>query len=88
MELESALSETANNSESSQNTLNMLQEIRQKDSTLKKIQKKHNDTLLAVKKEVEKQVHHFTSLHYMCRLDLSFGNGVNPPLPAHEDLSL
>ena len=55
MELETALSKNPT-SEESQTTLNMLQEIRQKDNALKKLQKKHDETLMQVKKEVEKQV--------------------------------
>ncbi|KAL5264795.1 hypothetical protein ACHWQZ_G005757 [Mnemiopsis leidyi] len=57
MELETALSKNPT-SEESQTTLNMLQEIRQKDNALKKLQKKHEETLMQVKKEVEKQVSH------------------------------
>ena len=55
MELETALSKNPT-SEDSKATLNMLQEIRQKDNALKKLQKKHDETMMQVKKEVEKQV--------------------------------
>ena len=43
MELETALSKNPA-SEESQTTLNMLQEIRQKDNALKKLQKKHDES--------------------------------------------
>ena len=55
MELETALSKNPT-SEDSQATLNLLQEVRQKDNALKKLQKKHDETMMQVKKEVEKQV--------------------------------
>ena len=59
MELETALSKNPT-SEDSQATLNLLQEVRQKDNALKKLQKKHDETMMQVKKEVEKQVRPMT----------------------------
>ena len=66
MELESALSEHPE-LESSQVTLNLLQEVRQKENAMKNMQHKHEETLEALKKEVEKQVH-FKSCQKMCSI--------------------
>ena len=64
MELETALSKNPT-SEDSQATLNLLQEVRQKDNALKKLQKKHDETMMQVKKEVEKQVRSTPNVYFI-----------------------